>query len=48
MENESRDERIGEIKSECQRMEQALKDKDIYIKKLKNRIATLEQEVSSL
>lgn len=38
LENEGRDERIGEIKHECQRMEQVIKDKDIYFRKLKSRI----------
>ena len=47
LENEGRDERIGEIKHEYLRIEAVLKEKEAYTKKLKSRISTLEQELAT-
>lgn len=47
LENEGRDERIGEIKHEYLRIEAVLREKEAYTKKLKSRISTLEQELAT-
>lgn len=46
-ESEMRDERIAEIKLENQQLQNDLKEKDALIKKLKSRVAILEQRKSA-